>query len=205
MSTRVLVFFILVLLGCDRPSSSGPAPTHANAPSCGDVVGAWSSVVDGLRARLVTSGSKPDKSSLRIVLEIENVSDQPLEIHWDGLYLGFQTFRLEDATGNDVEPPWRLPGNAPSGKVRAVFPPAKVVTYELHRGPFEKMKDARILRIGAFWGRELDGSRRLLRSKVMGVPKLEGAAAYEGQELATNVPPGRVWTGPLEVPGVCVE
>jgi len=179
-----------------------------SSTTCGDVEGAWSPVVSGLRGRLVTSGSKPDHSALRIVLELENVSDQgPLEIHWMGdVHLGFATFRLDDAAGNDIEPPWRLGGNAPSGNIRAFLPPAKVVRYDVHGGPFETMMGGRILRIGAFWGRQLpsDGSRRFLRGQVTGAPALDGAIAYEGNAPAA-MPRGRVWIGRLELPAVCIR
>jgi hypothetical protein len=184
--------------------------TDASSTSlpCGDVIGAWSQTVNGLRARLVTSGSKPDRSALDITLEIENVSDQPIEMHWTGyIPLGFASFRLDDTQGKDIEPAWRFGGNAPSGDVRAIFRPKKTIRYDVHRGAFVPTMGNRALRIGAFWGRELpgDGTKRFLRATITAGPAHRNASAYEGNDLVHDPPPARVFAGTLEVPAVCVD
>lgn len=182
----------------------------ASSVPCGNVVGAWSMVVNGLRARLVTSESKPDRSALDIDLEVENVSPQePIELHWTGyVTLGFATFRLEDAAGSDAEPPWRFAGNSAAGPTRGLFPAGKVIRYVVHRGPFATMNGRRALRIGAFWGRELpsDGSKPFfLRAVVTAGPTHSNAPTYEGDQLVRTPAPARVWTGTLEIPAVCIE
>jgi hypothetical protein len=207
--------FLFLVLACSpslsRPPEATKSPalaTDASAP-CGDVVGAWSPVVSGLRARLVTSGSQADHSALHIVLEVENVSGHgPLAVDWEGyIPFGFVTFRLEDAAGTDREPAWALGGNSPSGKIRAIFPPNKVVSYVIHDSTFGSMMGGRILRIGAFWGRELpsNGSRRFLRARVTGSPALVAAVTYEGEEPAATSTPASVWVGSLDVPLVCIQ
>lgn len=181
------------------------APVSAG---CGDVVGAWSPVVNGLRARLVTTGSKPDHSALDVALEIENVGGDVIELPWSGdVGLGFATFRLDDAQGKDIEPAWRFGGNSFTGDVRAIFRPKKTIRYDVHRGAFATMNGKRALRIGAFWGRELpnDGSRRFLGATITaGTPKPD-APAYEGVEIVRDPPRAKVFSGTLQVPAVCIE
>ncbi len=177
---------------------------------CQDVVGAWSPIVNGLRARLTTSGSKPDGSALDITLEVENVGSEAVEISWTGvLPLGFASFRLDDARGTDIEPEWRFGGNAPSGEARALFRARSTQRYEVHRGAFVTMTGKRALRIGAFWGRELptDGQKRFLRATLAAGPPHVNAPdhAYEGTAVVLKPPPARAFVGPLEVPAVCIE
>lgn len=220
-----MVLFVGACAGCERagpaapsssassaaPASSAPlqgvAPPPSPSKACGDTVGAWSSVVDGLRGRLVTSGSKPDHSALRIVLELENKSGRPLDLHWTGNHLGFATFRLEDEAGKDPEPGWRLGGNEATGNLRATLSETAPTTYVVHDGPFGSMNGGRILRIGAFWGRELPGggARRSLRAVVVGGPANPDAAPLAGSASAPTTARGRPWTGRLELPPVCVE
>lgn len=218
------VIAVIVLVGCE-PRTRGPVPAPADGDvaaarsdggaavasdagkmACHEGLGAWSETVDGLRARLVTSAASRD--GVDVDLEVENVSGAPLEVHWTGdLPLGFVQFHLDDAAGRDVEPGWRFGGNAPSGSVRSVFLPGKSVRYAVHHGAFGKMASARTIRIGAFWGRELpsDGSRRFLRGVIAAGPTHPEAPAYAGNEPAVKPPPARAWTGPLQVPAVCLE
>ena len=77
--------------------------------------------MDGLRARLVIAGGAEDGTPLSMMIEIENISDEALDIHWSGPPHGFSTFRLDDANGAEVpEPPWRLGGNEAVGAFRAL-------------------------------------------------------------------------------------
>jgi hypothetical protein len=203
MIERRLATFLLALLG-----SCTPAAAPSTSPPCGDVTGAWSQVVGGLRARLVTSGSKPDRSALDITLEIENVGGDAIELPWSGYVpLGFATFRLDDAQGNDIEPAWRFGGNSPSGDVRAIFRPKKTMRYDVHRGTFVTMMGKRALRVGAFWGRELptDGSKRFLRATITAGAPHPNAPAYEANEIVPDPPNSRVFSGTLEIPPVCIE
>jgi hypothetical protein len=222
MRTKDLFFLgtsLALLSACTRvatpPASSqdgGSAMTDSSSTSrpCGDINGAWSPVVNGLRARLVTSGSKPDRSALDITLEIENVGGEPIELAWSGyIPLGFASFRLDDEQGRDIEPAWRFPGNAPGGDVRALFRANKTVRYEVHRGAFVTMMGKRALRIGAFWGRELptDGTNRFLRATITGGSPHDGDLryAYEGNDLVRDPPRARLFIGNLDVPPVCVD
>ncbi len=204
----------------EPPSSPEQSPSLAASPSaagrCGDVTGAWSSVVGGLRGRLVTSGSRADGSALRVTVELQNVSGAgPLEIHWSGRpQAGFLTFRLDDAAGAEVpEPPWRLGGNEPGGNLRETIPPTGTVRRDVADNVLERFNGERILRIGAFWARQMpsDGSRRALRATVTGeAPSDAGTLVYsaEGGAVRTASPSderGRVWTGSLELPAVCVQ
>ena len=79
--------------------------------------------------------------------------------------------------------------------------------------PFARFDNGPILRIGAFWARELpvDG-RRVLRAAIAGgapavnevlVVRDEGGTMI--RETEPTDPVGRTWTGPLDVPGVCVS
>ena len=216
LTTRILwpALLLLSLTACPRSADAPPSPLEGGPPttsaSCGDAVGSWSPVVSGLRARLVTSGSKADRSALDVALEIENVSGEVIDLSWTGsIPLGFATFRLEDTQGKDVEPDWRFGGNSPTGDARALFRAKKTVRYDIHRGAFVTMMGKRALRIGAFWGRELpsDGSKRFLRAVVSASPHRGGApdVAYEGSELVRDPPPARAFAGTLEVPAVCLE
>lgn len=223
---------MVLAAACSGPQTSSSAEDPAedvepHAPSspteterCGDVVGTWSEPVDGLRGRLLTSGSQADRSSLRVEVELENVGTTPLAIHWDGyVSLGYATFRLDDEAGAEVpEPDWRLGGNAPGGSLREVIPVAETVRHVVG-DVFARFNDGRILRIGAFWGREMptDGSRRFLRAQLSGrAPRPDDLLVQpgEGEEGGTTVgaPPGpsaqteaRAWIGPLEIPAVCVD
>jgi len=158
---------------------------------------------------LVTSGSKPDRSALDVVLEIENVANEAVELSWTGyIPLGFASFRLEDAQANDVEPSWRFGGNAPSGNARALFRKNQTIRYDIHRGPFTPMMGKRALRIGTFWGRELptDGTSRSLRATITGAAAIQSdAATYEGVDSVSTPPPARAFVGTLDIPAVCIE
>jgi hypothetical protein len=199
-----------------RPDVAVPGSTPAAGERCGDVVGEWSGVVDGLRGRLITSGSRADRTALRVTVELENVSGQgPLEINWSGRpNLGFVTFRLEDATGADVpEPPWRLGGNEAVGDIRELIPPTGTVRHDVAENVFERFGAERILRIGAFWARPMpaDGSRRFLRAIATGhVPTgsealLDRAEGGVVRPASPSDPRGRVWLGSLTIPAVCID
>ncbi|HEY8080060.1 MAG TPA: hypothetical protein VIF62_38280 [Labilithrix sp.] len=210
---------LFLLVACAR-SAEGPPPSvqeggsamtsssAAASPPCGDVVGAWSPVVSGLHARLVTFGSNRDRSALDVVLEIENVGSDAIELPWSGrIALGFAKFRLDDARGNDVEPAWAFGGNEFTGDVRAIFRPKKTIRYDVHRGAFESMSGKRALRIGAFWGRELpsDGSKRFLHATLTAGSPHADAIAYEGNDLVRDEPHARAFAGTIEVPAVCID
>ncbi len=204
---------MLLVLGCGGAQTAAPQATQ---PRCGEVVGEWSSVVDGLRGRIVTSGSREDRSSLSVAIELENVSTEPRAIHWDGRpTLGFATFQLEDETGTEVpDPPWALGGNEAVGSLREVIAASSTVRHVLG-DVLDEVDGGRILRIGAFWSREMpaDGSRRQLRALITGRAPLpddlpvtvgdheEGMAVSDSREA----PQGRAWTGPLELPPVCID
>ncbi len=188
-------------------ATSAPPRTAPPTP-CGDVVGAWSPVVSGLRARLVTSGSTPDRSALDVTLEVENTGDEAAELSWSGpIALGFAKFRLDDGQGNDVEPAWAFGGNELTGDVRAIFRAKKTVRYDVHRGAFARMSGKRALRIGAFWGRELptDGSRRFLGATITAGPRHADAPVYEGSDIVRDPPRTRAFAGTIAVPAVCVD
>ena len=195
--------------GADDGGTAMPSSPSTSRP-CGDVTGAWSPVVSGLRARLVTSGSIRDRSALDITLEIENVSADMIDLSWTGsIPLGFARFHLDDASGKDIEPAWRFGGNELTGDVRAIFRPHQTVRYRIHRGAFVTMMGKRALRIGAFWGRELptDGSKRFLRATLTGGPPHAKAIpyAYEGDDLVRDPPSARPFSAALDVPPVCVD
>lgn len=211
---------VLLASACSGGQSSGSETPEPNPPAnpptadrCGDVEGAWSSPVDGLRGRILTSRAQPDRSSLRVEVELENVSAEPLAIHWDGyVNLGFVTFRLDDEAGAEVpEPDWRLGGNEPGGSLREVIPAGGTVRHAIGE-VFARFDGRRILRIGAFWGREMptDGARRFLRGQVVGRAPRPGdlLVETEGDELTVRDSAGtdaRAWTGPLELPAVCID
>lgn len=136
-------------------------------PVCAET-GAWSATAGDVRGRLVRSGD-------RIELELENASQQPHELRWDGTHLGFATFRLDDASGVEVpEPSWRYGGNEMVGSQSLQLPPGttRVVIGDPIYG---SMMGHRTIRIGAFWGRELpdDGSPRFLRARVAADPAID--------------------------------
>lgn len=82
---------------------------------CGDTVGAWSAPVDGLRARLITSGARADRAALQVDLEVEAVAG-PRAIHWTGMLdLGYVSFALDEAAGAPVAAALAWGGNGPGG------------------------------------------------------------------------------------------
>ena len=199
-----------------RPDVAVPGPISTADERCGDVVGEWSGVVDGLRGRLITSGSHPDRSALRVTVELENVSGQgPIEINWSGRpNLGFVTLRLEDATGAEVpEPPWRLGGNEAVGDIRELIPATGNVRHDAADNVFDRLGGERILRIGAFWARPMpaDGSRRYLRAIATGHAPTGNEALFDPADggvvrsASPGDPRGRVWLGPLSLPAVCID
>jgi hypothetical protein len=179
-----------------------------------DVVGAWSDVVGDLRGRLVTSTSRPDRSALRVCLDLENLGATPLEIHWSGkTRLGFVTFRLDDQAGVEVpEPDWSFGGNEYIGDCYAVVP-AGAVRFEVAANLFEEFCGRRVVRIGTFWAREMpsDGSRRFLCAQVTGerARRADHMASGDGRSLppgdARSTLRGRAWKASLDVPGVCIH
>lgn len=196
----------VVVLGC----AGAPAASYGTE-RCGDVEGAWSAPVDGLRGRLVTSGSRADHTALRVDVELENVGDAPLAIHWDGRpSLGFVTFALADRSGADVpDPPWRLGGNEPGGSMAEVIGAHATVRHTIPN-VFDRFDGGRIVRIGAFWGMPMPEDGALLRGTVAG---REGApddlgvvpgdeVLVRGEPIAAGL---RTWRGPLELPPVCLD
>lgn len=214
VSKRAFLGILLVsTVQCGRAPAPAPrAPTRASASAtaCGDVVGAWSSVVNGLRGRLVTSGSRRDRLALRVVIELENDSGSLLEIDWTGrIHVGFATFHLEDEHRKEVpEPGWQFGGNeAASGQLRTPLAPTGVAQRVVGDKVLLPFNGGRAIRIGAFWGRDMptDGSRRFLRATVRGGPLLPDALAYEGDSFVEKAPRGRAWVGALELPAVCIR
>ncbi|MDP3276704.1 MAG: hypothetical protein Q8Q09_16010 [Deltaproteobacteria bacterium] len=162
---------------------------------CGDVAGAWSESVGGLRGRVITSGSRADGSALRVTLELHNESvAERVTLRWAGRpEVGFVVPDLEDAQGASVpEPAWRLPGNEFGVNGVRHIAPGQTVALDFAGNLFERGGLGRIVRIGAFWAREmpLGGPQRYLRLRV---PQAVGTTA------------GRAWTGPLVLPRVCVD
>ena len=199
--------------------ATAPAAISEAAPAaasgCGATTGAWSAAVDGLRARLVRAGGPEDGTplSLAIEIEIENISGEALDIHWSGPPHGFSTFRLDDEDGAEVpEPPWRLGGNEAVGDFRAYIAPHSAVRTEV-QGIITRFDDAPIVRIGAFWARELPAvGRRILHAAIAGgAPAANEVLVVRGEDgtvirqVEPTDPVGRTWTGPLDVPGVCVS
>jgi hypothetical protein len=221
-----LLFSARELFAGSRARNASMSAQRADAGAsvtarCGDVVGAWSPVVGGLRGRLVTSGSRADRSALRLALELENVSGRgPLEVNWNGsIQIGFAAFELADATGALVpEPAWRWGGNESVGHARVIMPSSGVVQFVVADNLFAPMMGRRAMRLGAFWGREMptDGSRRFLRARVTGVappvhtwvqveiPAVDGGG-MSVRAAAPDEPSGHTWIGTLDVPAVCVD
>ena len=112
------------------------------------------------------------------------------------------------------EPGWGFGGNEASGSLYETVSASSVVRHEVPT-EFSTMSGKRVLRIGAFWGRELpsDGSQRFLRATVVGrAPEADDLWVRfgEGDEgtrvgAAPTEPPGRAWTGSVDLPGVCID
>ncbi|MBW2460673.1 MAG: hypothetical protein JRH11_03435 [Deltaproteobacteria bacterium] len=167
-----------------------------------------------MRARLVTTGGGEEQAPLTLAIELENISDEGIDLHWRGPPHGFATFYLDDETGAEVpEPPWRLGGNEPGGDLLEHIAVHTAVRTELGE-IIARFDSEPIVRIGAFWARELPpaGTRRVLRARITGrAPVADEVYVARGDDNDTvirsvrpNDPRGRVWTGPLEVPGICV-
>ncbi len=196
----------------------GPDVPRAPAPPapCGDTVGAWSAPVDGLRARLITSGARADRASLQVALELEPVAG-PRAIHWAGmLELGYVTFALDDAAGAPVAAVLAWGGNGPSGSFREALrgPVRHLVASNL----FVPVDGQRLVRIGAFgggWPMATDGTSRRLRARLTGAaPAPDELEAYVVDPAVVSLgarvvgadaaaPPA--WIGALDVPAVCVD
>lgn len=182
---------------------------------CGDTVGAWSAPVDGLRARLITSGARPDRAALQVALEIEPVAG-PRTIHWTGMLdLGYVTFALDDAAGAPVPAALAWGGNGPGGSFAEVIPGA--VRHRVASNLFVPVDGRRLVRIGAFgggWPMATDGAPRRLRARVTGAPPaadefeayvVDPAVGSLGARPAATAPAAPAWVGTLEVPAVCVD
>ncbi|MCB9595477.1 MAG: hypothetical protein H6719_22340 [Sandaracinaceae bacterium] len=202
-----------LLLACGGPDAAGPA-TATPAP-CRDVTGEWSSPVDGLRGRLVTSGASASHDALRLTVELENVSDHDLSIHWDGRpSLGFVAFALDDADGVEVpEPPWALGGNEPGGSLFTVVPAGATARHALP-DVLDTFDGGRIFRIGTFWARQMpdDGSRWTVRARVTGRAASANDLVVRVDEAGDTIIDGDTgdsaaspWIGPLDLPGVCAR
>jgi hypothetical protein len=181
---------------------------------CGDTVGAWSAPVDGLRARLITSGARADRAALRVDLEVEAVAG-PRAIHWVGMLdLGYATFALDDAAGATVAAALAWGGNGPGGAFREVVPGA--VRHLVATNLFVASEGRRLIRIGAFgggWPMPTDGAPRYLRARVTGAaPGPDELEAYVVDPAigslgarGADTEPAPAWVGALDVPAVCVE
>ena len=198
----------MVLAACSGSQSKKP-----KSEQCG--VGGWSEVVDGLRGRLVASS---DDGALRLSVELENVSPEALEIHWTGRNdVGFASFELEDENGAEVpEPEWRFGGNELCGVFRELLAPLSVVVHRVPITVFARQDDVRVVRIGAFWGRELPSvtARASIGARVSGSAPSEedtlvAALSEDGTvsvRIATSSDPrGRPWLGVLQIPSVCIQ
>lgn len=213
ISCSALTLALFAACSGATPESGVTPTTPPAADVCGDVVGAWSGVTSGLRARLITSGSRADHSALRVSLELENVSGQgPLEIHWSGRpNLGYASFGLDDATGVEVPAPdWAFGGNESTGDIWELVPATGSLRHDVAPNVFDEFSGRRVLRVGTFWAREMptDGSHVLLRATLAGRAPLEAdTALVDGvaRTASPDDPRGRAWIGTLEVPPVCVD
>ena len=208
MRPSLALGLLVTLSGCGAappaemtPDESEAAVTEEAPDACAGA-GAWSSAVDGLRGRLVVSGAG---ASLRVVIELENVSAQPIALHWDGSpSVGFATFALRDAAGNEPMPDWVFGGSEPTGALALVIPAGSAVerdaTASFVAGPGG---EARVLRIGAFWGRPMpeDGSPRYLSARVVARAPAPGDVTEEGDAVSG----ARAWVGAIELPAACID
>ena len=236
--TITLVFLSASAFACggssrDR-SGETPPPTVSASERCEFGAGEWSTPVDGMRGRLVSS--RVDET-LQLTLELENISDEPREIYWYGRPdAGFASFALLDTDGVEVpEPGWQLGGNEHTGVLRTTIRPSAVVSHRVPIDVFERQDGMRIVRIGAFWGRELppEESRAYLRARVNGgaptgpetlVVEISDDGSVDVREPTTETladlsddggvvehvpvpsePRGRAWTESLEIPPLCIQ
>ncbi|MBL8623677.1 MAG: hypothetical protein JNK64_20380 [Myxococcales bacterium] len=183
---------------------------------CGDTVGAWSAPVDGLRARLITSGARADRAALQVALEIEPVAG-PRTIHWTGMLdLGYVTFALDDAAGAPVPAALAWGGNGPGGSFREALPAR--VRHLVATNLFVPVDGRRLVRIGAFgggWPMATDGTSRRLRARVTGAaPASDELEAYVvdpavgslgARVVGADAAAAPAWVGTLDVPAVCVD
>lgn len=156
---------------------------------------------------------------MRVTLELENVSEQPLEIHWTGRAdAGFATFALDDPSGTEVpEPDWEFGGNEATGVLRVFLAPTSITRHQVPVGVHARPDGVFVVRVGAFWGREIPAAdpRAYLRARVTGAPPSDEEtfpvelSEEDGSALARVASPtdprGRPWIGSLELPGVCVD
>lgn len=197
-------------------SRANAQPVSGPSGRCGDVVGAWSAVSDGLRMRLITSGSRPDRSALRIEVEIENTSARGVELHWEGRFDGgWASPGMRDLRGVDVPaPPWAFGGNEYVGRIRLPIAARHTTRIELAANAFTP-RPQRSLRIGAFWARQMptDGraARFYVRTRTSATALASPATLVrnrDGSHTAQQTIPGprfAVWRGSIEVPSVCVD
>lgn len=211
------------LLGACRPAAATVPPdavrtaAAATAGRCGNVAGAWSPPVNGLRARLITSDSRADRSALRIVLELENVSPRALEIHWRGRPdAGFARPHLDDASHTEVPVAGVVfGGNEMTGSMRAPIAVHGVLRATVADNAFQRIGGIRHVRVGSFWSRQMptDGSPRFFRMRIegdsadpAGETVLEtGATGASVAVRANRAPTGEAWRGAIDVPSVCVD
>jgi hypothetical protein len=167
---------------------------------CEGGAGAWSEAVDGLRGRVVFSDTEP-----HLVIELENVSAQPIALHWDGSpSVGFATFALRDGAGNEPMPDWAFGGNEMTGSLALVLPAGARNTRDAMASFSTGLAgETRVLRIGAFWGRALpdDGSPRYLSARVVSRAPGAGDTTEDGSAITGATP----WTSALELPAVCID
>lgn len=180
---------------------------------CGDVIGAWSAPVDGVRARLVTTRAAGVRG---VSLDVENTGGEPRELRWLGyLDAGFATFRLLDGAGHEPPPVLAWGGNALGGALREVLPVGRAVRHVIGRDLVVVSQGRRLVRIGAFgggWELPADGAPRFLAARLASDPSVSPTLRLEvdpERELSTHPdaepPHGRPWAGPLDVPPVCVD
>lgn len=171
-------------------------------------------MVDGLRARFVTSGSRPDGASLAVHLELDNVSNENIELAWNGYALAFAAIRLTDAQGRELPAPgWAFGGNEMSGPMSMVVPAGRTVRVVVANNLIVPMMGRRAARIGAFYGRELppNGATALLAATLAPSVSHRGRSSRVEASLApvARAPRAaartRLFRGSIVVPPVCVD
>lgn len=190
-----------------------PRPQPQPVARCGDVTGPWSSAVDGLRARFVTSGSRPDGSSLAVHLELENLSRENIELAWSGTSLAFAAIRLTDAQGRELPAPgWAFGGNEFTGAMSLLVPAGRTARVVVASNLIAPMMGRRAVRIGAFYGRELptNGTTAMLAATIAPSASRQGRSSRVEVTLVpitgTIRPASRTrrLRGTIVVPPVCV-
>jgi hypothetical protein len=168
--------------------------------------GAWSPIVDGLRARMIREAA-PSSNGPRLAIEVENTSSEPREIYWLGRpSLGYVTFRLFEGAREVGEPDWRFGGNEPGGSMRESLAPGSTIRRSIDAA-YTDMNGKRALRIGAFWGREVPEKGAQLGGVLRGGPADPKAMTLNQDRVVApdTIPHGRAWLGSIEIPPIPIE